>query len=45
MQEVATQVDEEEKEGEHRDEDPGDHRHRHSDHTEDLQEHLLRGKK
>lgn len=26
-QEVAAQVEEEEKQGEHRDEDPGDHRH------------------
>lgn len=44
-QEVAAQVEEEEKQGEHRDEDPGDHRHWHTDHTEDLQENLLREQK
>lgn len=39
-QEEAPQVEEEEEEGQHRDQDPGDDRHRHGDHTQDLQEHL-----
>lgn len=39
-QEEAAQVEEEEEEGQHRDQDPGDDRHRHGDHTQDLQEHL-----
>lgn len=41
-QEEAAQKEEEEEEGQHRDQDPGDHRHRHGDHTQDLQEHLQR---
>ncbi len=45
LQEVATQVEEEEEEGEHGDEDPGDHRHRDGDHAKNLQEHLLRENK
>lgn len=39
-QEEAAQVDEEEEERQHWDQDPGDDRHRHGDHTQDLQEHL-----
>lgn len=42
LQEVAAQVEEDEKEGQHGDQDPGDHRHRHGDHTKNLQKHLLR---
>lgn len=32
-QEEAAKVEEEEEEGQHRDQDPGDDRHRHGDHT------------
>lgn len=41
-QEVAAQVEEEDEKRHHWDQDPGDHRHRHSDHTQNLQEHLHR---
>lgn len=41
LQEVAAQVHEEEEEGHHGDEDPGNHWGCYSDDPENLQEHLL----
>lgn len=41
LQEITSEVEEDEEEGQNGDEDPGDHWRRDSDHPENLQEHLL----